>query len=127
MSIQSEKQARAEAMLGELAEHGLMVAKDLAVRVRETEDHGQAAALADAFQKVSRVVRLTLALDFKLDRDAAREDREQAHEAERIASGTTQSEQAQADKAVADYADDKTDDDNGKARSDHHPWRGQQH
>jgi hypothetical protein len=53
-----------------------MVAKDLAVRVRECEDTGEAVALAGAFQKMSRVVRLTLALDFKLDRDAAREARE---------------------------------------------------
>ena len=83
MSGQAEKRARAEAMLGELAEHALMVAKELAVRLRETEDADQAVALAGAFQKVSRVVRLTLALDFKLERDAAREAREQAREAEK--------------------------------------------
>jgi hypothetical protein len=44
--------------------------------MRECEDTDQAVALADAFHKVSRVVRLTLALDFKLDRDAAQDDRE---------------------------------------------------
>ncbi len=82
MSRAPEKQARAEAMLGELAELGLMVAKDLAVRVRECEDPEQAVALAGAFQKVSRVVRLTLALDFKLERDAAREARAEAQEAQ---------------------------------------------
>jgi hypothetical protein len=65
-------------MLGELAEHALVVAKDLSQRLRECEDTDQAVALADAFQKVSRVVRLTLALDFKLDRDAVRDDREAA-------------------------------------------------
>jgi hypothetical protein len=65
-------------MLGELAEHALVVAKDLSQRLREREDTGEAVALADAFQKVSRVVRLTLALDVKLDRDAARDDREAA-------------------------------------------------
>ncbi|HZZ67355.1 MAG TPA: hypothetical protein VFE18_04200, partial [Phenylobacterium sp.] len=65
-------------MLGELAEQALAVAKDLAVRMRECEDAGEAVALADAFHKVSRVVRLTLALDFKLDRDATRDDREAA-------------------------------------------------
>jgi hypothetical protein len=65
-------------MLGELAEHALVVAKDLSQRLRECEDTGEAVALADAFHKVSRVVRLTLALDFKLDRDAARDDREAA-------------------------------------------------
>jgi hypothetical protein len=76
VSRQAEKQARAEAMLGELAELALMVAKDLAVRVRETEDPDQAVALAAAFQKMSRVVRLTLALDAKLERDATRAARD---------------------------------------------------
>jgi len=76
MSCQPEKRARAEAMLGELAELGLMVARELAVRTRESEDVAQTVALADAFQKVSRVVRLTLALDVKLERDAARDARE---------------------------------------------------
>src|SRR5882757_6147068 len=76
MSCQSEKRARAEAMLGEVAELALMVARELAVRTRESEDVDQTVALADAFQKVSRVVRLSLALDFKLDRDAARDARE---------------------------------------------------
>ena len=79
-------------MLGELAELGLMVAKDLAVRVRECEDAGQAVVLADAFQKLSRVVRLTLALDFKLDRDAARE----AREAERVEADAARAEAARA-------------------------------
>jgi hypothetical protein len=81
MSCQPEKRARAEAMLGELAELGLMVARELAVRTRESEDPEQTVALAGAFQKVSRVVRLTLALDFKLERDAARDARDAAREA----------------------------------------------
>jgi hypothetical protein len=68
-------------MLGEIAELGLMVAKELTARLRESEDVDQTVALADAFQKVSRVVRLTLALDFKLDRDAARDVRDAAREA----------------------------------------------
>src|SRR5450755_3059841 len=76
MPCQPEKRARAEAMLGELAELGLMVARELAVRTRESEDVDQTVALAGAFQKVSRVVRLTVALDFKLERDAARDARE---------------------------------------------------
>jgi hypothetical protein len=83
---QPEKQARAEAMLGELAELALMVAKELAVRLRESEDVEQTVALADAFQKTSRVVRLTLALDFKLERDAARQAQELAREAEAASS-----------------------------------------
>jgi hypothetical protein len=85
MSRQPAKQARAEAMLGELAEVGLMVAKELAARLRESEDVDQTVALANAFQKVSRVVRLTLALDFKLDRDATRDAQAEAREAQKAA------------------------------------------
>jgi len=92
MPCQSEKQARAEAMLGELAELGLMVARELAVRTRESEDVEQTVALADTFQKVSRVVRLTLALEFKLDRDAARA----AREAEQIVAETARADAARA-------------------------------
>jgi hypothetical protein len=82
MSCQSEKRARAEAMLGELAELGLMVARELAMRTRESEDVDQTVALAGAFQKVSRVVRLTLALDLKLQRDAVRDAQALAREAQ---------------------------------------------
>src|SRR5258708_32557576 len=83
MTCQSEKRGRAEAMLGEIAELALMVARELAVRTRESEDVDQTVALADAFQKVSRVVRLTLALDFKLERDFARDARDAARETEK--------------------------------------------
>jgi hypothetical protein len=88
MSRNTDKQARAEAMLGELAELSLMVARELAVRLRESEDTDQTVALAGAFQKMSRVVRLTLALDAKLERDAAADARLAAGvqaEAERVA------------------------------------------
>jgi hypothetical protein len=75
-----EKQARSEAILGELAELGLLLARDLATQARACEDLEQQVALAEAFNKTSRAVRLTLALDAKLDRDAAREAREaEAH------------------------------------------------
>src|SRR3954452_4118939 len=83
MTYQPEKRARAEAMLGEIAALALMVARELAVRTRESDDVDQTVALADAFQKVSRVVRLTLALDFKLERDAARDARDAARQAEK--------------------------------------------
>jgi hypothetical protein len=73
MSRNTDKQARVEAMLGELAELSLGVARELAVRLRESEDTGETVALAGAFQKMSRVVRLTLALDAKLEREAARD------------------------------------------------------
>jgi hypothetical protein len=63
-------------MLGELAELGLMLARDLAVQARAAEDTQEKVALTAAFQKTSRAVRLTIALDFKLERDAARAERE---------------------------------------------------
>lgn len=63
-------------MLGELAELGLMLARDLAVQARAAEDTEDKVALTTAFQKTSRAVRLTLALDFKLEREAARDARE---------------------------------------------------
>ena len=52
-----------------------MLARELAVCARASEDAGEAGALAGAFQKTLRAVRLTMALDLKLDRDAAREAR----------------------------------------------------
>jgi hypothetical protein len=76
MSCQAEKRARAEAILGELAEISLSAAKEILVRLRASEDAQETAVLADALQKISRAARLTVALDFKLDRDAAREARE---------------------------------------------------
>ncbi|HZZ68966.1 MAG TPA: hypothetical protein VFE18_12405 [Phenylobacterium sp.] len=85
MSAANEKQARAEAILGELAELGLMLARDLAVQAREAEDPQVQVALAGAFHKTSRAVRMTLALDFKLQRDAARLAREAEERAEQRA------------------------------------------
>ena len=63
----SAKQERVEQILGELAELGLMLARDLATEARACEDPDAKVALVTAFQKTSRAVRLTLALEFKLD------------------------------------------------------------
>ena len=82
-----EKQERVEAMLGEVAELSLVAARELTVRLRESEDVTETVALADAFQKVSRAMRLTLALDAKLDRDAERDAREAAREAREAEAG----------------------------------------
>jgi len=76
VTVNPDKQARVEAMLGELAELGLMLARDLAVQARAAEDAQEKVALTAAFQKTSRAVRLTLALDFQLERQAARAARE---------------------------------------------------
>jgi hypothetical protein len=94
---QPHKRARVEAVLGEIAELSLVVAKELASRLRASETPEEAVALAGAFQKVTRVARLTLALDAKLDRDAARDAREAAREDRAV--------QADADKADAAVAE----------------------
>jgi hypothetical protein len=94
----TDKALRSEAMLGEVAELALMVARELAVRLRGSEDVGEAVALAGAFNKASRAVRLTLALDAKLDREAARDAAAAAREAEARAEGEAQ---AQAEAAQA--------------------------
>ena len=80
MSRAAAKQERAEQMLGELAELGLMLARDLATQARAAEDTEEKVALTAAFQQTSRAVRLTLALDFKLTRDLARDAAEAARE-----------------------------------------------
>jgi hypothetical protein len=103
MMRNTQKQARAEAMLGELAELSLVVARELAVRLRESENTEETVALAGAFQKMSRVVRLTLALDAKLERDAARDAAAEAQASEQA--------QAQAEaKAVREAWTDQPDD-----------------
>jgi hypothetical protein len=86
-------------MLGELAELGLMVARELAVRTRESEDVDQTVALAGAFQKVSRVVRLTLALDVKLERDFVRDAQAQAREAQEADAEAAARDRAEAPRA----------------------------
>jgi len=78
-----EKQARVEAMLGELAELGLRLARELARQAEAAEDPADTERLVGAFNKTSRAVRLTLALDAKLERDAARLAREEAEFADR--------------------------------------------
>jgi hypothetical protein len=88
MSRRAEKQARSEAILGELAELGLLLARDLATQARACEDPEQQITLVEAFNKTSRAVRLTLALDAKLDRDAAREVREAETHAVRTTAAT---------------------------------------
>ncbi|THD58552.1 hypothetical protein [Phenylobacterium sp.] len=62
-----------------------MLARDLAAQARAAETPEEKVALAAAFQKTSRAVRLTLALDAKLERQAARDARDEAREAKAAA------------------------------------------
>jgi hypothetical protein len=58
-------------MLGELAELGLVLARDLQQAALVAETTEEKARLADAFHKVGRGVRQSLALHARLERDAA--------------------------------------------------------
>ena len=100
MARNTDKQVRAEAMLGELAELSLAVARELAARLRGCGDTDQTVALAGAFQKMSRVVRLTLALDAKLERDAARD----------AAADAQLAQQDEAEAAEAEFDEARADD-----------------
>jgi hypothetical protein len=75
-------------MLGEAAELALMLSRELAVQARQCETPAESAVLVEAFNKTLRGMRLCLALDHKLTRDAARDDREVAREAKAAAAET---------------------------------------
>jgi hypothetical protein len=61
---------RVQRILGELTELGLALARDLHARALAAETAQEAQALGLAFQRVSRSVRQSLALEAKLQRDA---------------------------------------------------------
>jgi hypothetical protein len=96
MTDAAASQARAEAILGELAELGLMLARDLASQARACEDALDTERLVTAFNKTSRAVRLTLALEAKLRRDRVRDAREETQAHARV--------EAEARKAALDQA-----------------------
>jgi hypothetical protein len=60
---------RHDRILGELAELGLSLARDLHARAIATQDETQAQGLATAFHRIARDVRLTLALESRLTRE----------------------------------------------------------
>lgn len=105
MTRDAARQERAEQMLGELAELGLMLARDLATQGRAAENMEEKVALTDAFQKTSRTVRLTLALNFKIARDASRDAAEAAREARAQAADTALRESRAAEAAHLSMTD----------------------
>lgn len=76
----AERQGR---ILGELAELGLSLARVAHARALAAETPEATSELALAFHRISRSVRQTLALEAKLERDRARQDREVRAEAMR--------------------------------------------
>jgi hypothetical protein len=81
MSSAAEMAERQGRMLAELAELGLTLARELQARALSADTPAEAAQLAEAFHRIGRSVRQSLALEAKLNRDAQREAREQ-HELE---------------------------------------------
>ncbi|THD75128.1 MAG: hypothetical protein E7812_17820 [Phenylobacterium sp.] len=63
-------------MLGELAELGLVLARDLQQAALTAKELDEKVRLADAFHRVGRGVRQSLALHARLERDAQRTERE---------------------------------------------------
>jgi len=107
MSSETHIQARTDAILGEMAELGLLVIKELATRFRESEDREDAVAYNGALDKTYRSVRLTLALKDRLTRqaasdlaEAAKADRDAEADAARLAE-QRQREAARAAEAIA--------------------------
>ena len=72
-------------VLSELTELGLSVARDLEARCRSAASREDAEGLALAFHRIARSVRLTLALEARLERDRRSGWRdERAHAAHRV-------------------------------------------
>ena len=85
MAMSAEKIERQDRILAELSELGLGLARDLQACALAADQASDKADLSLAFQRTSRSVRQTLALDAKLERDrqtAEREHREGAKRAE---------------------------------------------
>ena len=81
MSDASTRRERQDAVLAELSELGLTLARDLHARALAAETTQDAENLALAFQRVSRGVRQTFALELKLERARNADDREAARQA----------------------------------------------
>jgi hypothetical protein len=85
MGTPSEKRERQDRILAELSELGLALARDLQACALAADEPAAKADLSLAFQRTSRSVRQSLALEARFDRDrlaAAREDRDLAKRAE---------------------------------------------
>ena len=87
MVTPQEKIERQDRILAELSELGLALARDLQACALAADEASDKADLSLAFQRTSRSVRQTLALEAKLERDrqtAERESRESATRAEAV-------------------------------------------
>ena len=83
MSASSEMNERHGRILAKLSELSLTLAVDLHTRALAAEDTDEVSELVNAYQKIARGVRQTMALEARLHRDAAIAAREIAAEDER--------------------------------------------
>ena len=104
MSSETHIQARTDAILGEMAELGLLVIKELATRFRESEDREDAVAYNGALDKTYRSVRLTLALKDRLTRQAASDAKAEAQEAKAAEAAEAKAEAARAAETAREAA-----------------------
>lgn len=74
MSIEITMQERHGRVLAELAEVGMVMVRRLSEAMVRTEDVQIQAQIGLAFHRVSRAVRQTMALEFRLAQEAGRED-----------------------------------------------------
>jgi len=74
---------RHASVLAELTEAGRVIALDLQARALAAETPAEAADVANAFHKVSRSVRQSMALEARFARDLTRADREDREAAEK--------------------------------------------
>lgn len=80
----TEKQQRQDRILAELSELGLALARDLQACALAADDVATKSELGLAFQRVSRAVRQTLALEAKLERDRLRDARDAQADASQV-------------------------------------------
>lgn len=75
MSTDGDMRERHGRVLAELAEAGMAMVRRLSESIQRTDDAQTQAQLGLAFHRVSRAVRQTMALEFRLAHDIGREDR----------------------------------------------------
>jgi hypothetical protein len=96
------RRERQDAVLAELSELGLTLARELHARALAAESPQEADRLALAFQRVSRGVRQTFALELKLERARNEDDREAERQARLRALAGEEPDDEPADPEVAE-------------------------
>ena len=100
MSIATETPEPQDRALAELLELGMAAAREVQARLLAAEDAKAVCDLSLAFNRVSRAVRQTIALQAKVGRERRREGRDQAAEIKRADEGRASRRQLQLRTAV---------------------------